>query len=346
MGAKNQLLIDSLKHSEYPYVLPILGEQATKRGFQLPYSAGVGLNYFYQKSELVLNNLEVGFNGGQKYNLDNIVRFNGAQSQANAVNFRPDIWLFPFLNVYGVFGQAKTSTTIDAGVYIPDTNNNWNSIASINTKADFNATALGFGIVPTFGVGGGWIAVDMNFVWTDVSALEKPVFTFVVGPRIGKTIKFKDPEKNIAFWAGGFRVNFTSSTKGTIYLDEVVSVDELAIKVDNAIVKVNQAQEDLNNWWGGLSAVEKLKPENIAKNTLGNKVIESASNFLNAADVALSDDKKTTIQYSLEKNLKDKWNFLLGSQYQINRHWMVRAEYGFLGSRTQGLLGLQYRFGL
>lgn len=73
--------------------------------FQLPYSAGVGLNYFYQKSELVLNNLEVGFNGGQKYNLDNIVRFNEAQAQANAVNFRPDIWLFPFLNVYGVFGQ-------------------------------------------------------------------------------------------------------------------------------------------------------------------------------------------------------------------------------------------------
>jgi long-subunit fatty acid transport protein len=123
-------------------------------------------------------------------------------------------------------------------------------------------------------------------------------------------------------------------------------VDQWAVQVNNGIEKVNDAQEDLSNWWDGLSAAEKLKPENIAKNTLGTKVIESASNFLNAADVALNDDKKATIQYSLEKNLKDKWNFLLGSQYQINRHWMVRAEYGFLGSRTQGLLGLQYRFGL
>lgn len=123
-------------------------------------------------------------------------------------------------------------------------------------------------------------------------------------------------------------------------------VDQWAVQVINGIEKVNDAQEDLSNWWDGLSAAEKLKPENIAKNTLGTKVIESASNFLNAADVALNDDQKATIQYSLEKNLKDKWNFLLGSQYQINRHWMVRAEYGFLGSRTQGLLGLQYRFGL
>jgi hypothetical protein len=36
----------------------------------------------------------------------------------------------------------------------------------------------------------------------------------------------------------------------------------------------------------------------------------------------------------------------LGAQYQYNKHFMLRAEYGFLGSRKQFLTSLQYRFGL
>jgi hypothetical protein len=41
VGKKNAELADSLKASEYPYILPILGAAATKRGFNLPYSAGL-----------------------------------------------------------------------------------------------------------------------------------------------------------------------------------------------------------------------------------------------------------------------------------------------------------------
>src|SRR5258706_14319478 len=59
VGKKNTQKIDSLKNSEYPYVLPILGKQATKRGFSLPYSAGIGINYLWQKSDLVINNLQI-----------------------------------------------------------------------------------------------------------------------------------------------------------------------------------------------------------------------------------------------------------------------------------------------
>ena len=40
------------------------------------------------------------------------------------------------------------------------------------------------------------------------------------------------------------------------------------------------------------------------------------------------------------------WNFIIGAQFQLNKHFMWRAEYGFLGSRQQFMTGLQYRFGL
>src|SRR6478736_6709515 len=81
VGKKNAALIDSLKVVEYPYALPIWGEKATQKGFQLPYSAGVSVNYFWQESDLTIKNLEVGFNNGPMYNLDQVIRFNGAVAQ-------------------------------------------------------------------------------------------------------------------------------------------------------------------------------------------------------------------------------------------------------------------------
>ena len=55
--------------------------------------------------------------------------------------------------------------------------------------------------------------------------------------------------------------------------------------------------------------------------------------LLNSIDGALNDEESATVQYSLNKRPKDMWNFVVGSQYQINKHFMIRAEAGFLGSR-------------
>jgi hypothetical protein len=69
VGEKNRALSDSLMHAHYPYILPIWGEKATQRGFSLPYSAGFSLQYFGQRSDLRIDNLNVGFNNGPMYDL-------------------------------------------------------------------------------------------------------------------------------------------------------------------------------------------------------------------------------------------------------------------------------------
>ena len=280
------------------------------------------------------------------YDLDEIIRFNNSVASAEVLTLRPDVWVLPFLNVYAILGQAKTSTEINAGVWIPDTTNTWQEVTSFSSTAKFNATSFGFGMTPTMGVGGGWMALDMNVVWTDVDALDKPVFTFVFGPRFGKSFKFKKPERNIALWAGGFRVKFSSETRGSLSLSEVLPVDGLQDKVDNGIAKVGEAQVNVDEWWNGLTPVEQKNPVNKAKYETANRVLETTGNILNSADAALNDDQTATVQYSLNKSLKNMWNFIVGSQFQINKHFMIRAEYGFLGSRQQFMTGLQYRFGL
>ena len=346
VGAKSEPLVDSLKTTPYPYALPIWGEKAAALGFDLPYSAGLSVNYLTQESELVLQNLVVGFNNGPQYNIDEIVRFNSAIAQASALNIRPDLWIFPFLNVYGILGKVKSSTQIDASIYLPDTANVWSPIASFGTTAKFDGTVMGLGITPTMGVGGGWIALDMNFAWTDIEALDKPVKTFVFGPRFGKSFKFKKPQSQLALWAGGFRVQFSSEATGSLPLIELFPGADPQAKVDQAIVNVETKQMNVDEWWSGLSTIEQANPVNKAKYETANRALSTAGELLNAADAALNDGDQATVQYSLDKSLKDKWNFIVGSQYQLNKHWMIRAEFGFLGSRKQFLTSLQYRFGL
>lgn len=243
-------------------------------------------------------------------------------------------------------GKAKASTEVGFGVWVPDSSGTDKLITSASTLIDFNTTTYGFGFTPTIGVGGGFLALDMNWAWTDVPQLDKPARSFVFGPRLGKNFKLKDPRRTIAIWVGGFRVDISSGTNGSIALSEVLPVDQLGSKVDEGIQKVGNAQQQVDAWWAGLTPAQQQNPVNIAKHNTANRALSRAGEILASADKAINTITSSTVQYSMDKRPKDPWNFIVGSQFQLNKHLMLRAEYGFLGSRTQYLVGLQFRFGL
>ncbi len=345
LGPKNQGLADSLKKMDYPYMLPIWGKKVVAKGFNLPKSAGISAQYLYQQSDILITDLAVGFNNGPQYPLDQIIRFNSAVATSNGVNVRPDIWLFPFLNIYGILAKSNTSTAIDAGVWLPDSSG-WRQVASLSTKANFNATTLGFGATPTIGARGYFFALDMNFTWSDVDALEKPAFVFIIGPRLGKNITLKKPDRNIAMWIGGFRVKMGSSTSGSLNASELFPIDQWQDKIDNSYQKLQESQQKVDAWWNGLTPAEQKNPVNVAKHETANTVLATFGKVVDGASQIVSGAGDASVQYSLNKTQKKMWNFLVGSQYQINRSWMIRAEYGFLGARQQLIVGLQWRFGL
>ncbi len=267
VGKRNEQLADSLKKSDYSYALPIWGDKATKAGYSLPYSAGLSVQYFGQESSLIIDNLLVGFNNGTMYNLDGIVRFDESKSLASAVTVRPDVWLFPFLNVYGILGKAQASTDVNFGIWVPDSTGVEKEILKAGSTVDFNTTTFGLGITPTIGVGGGFLALDMNVAWVDVPQLSKPARSFVFGPRFGKNFKLKKPEQSVAIWVGGFRVSIASATNGSISLSEVLPEGgaEAGAKIDQAILKVGDAQVQVDTWWNDLSQQQQNNPVNKAK---------------------------------------------------------------------------------
>lgn len=346
VGKKNAEAKDSLKASDYPYVLPIWGDKATKAGFSLPYSAGISAQVMSQKSDLIIENLKVGFNNGEMYDLSEVVRFNETSSEGSLINLRPDVWVFPFLNVYGIFARSSLATNVDFGIYVPDADGNWSSVADFKTEANFEATSLGIGMTPTIGIGGGWMALDMSCTWNDIPELEKPAFAFVFGPRFGKTFKLKQPERNFAVWVGGFRLKLNSGTSGSMNLNELFDMSGIQNKVDQGMIKVEEKYTQVENWWDGLTAAEQANPLNKAKYERATGALDKAGAFLGAMDESLNDEDYASVQYSLDKRPKNMWNFIVGTQYQHNKHWMLRFEAGFLASRTQIMGGVQYRFGL
>jgi opacity protein-like surface antigen len=332
----------------YPYVLPIWGSKAIEKGFDIPYSAGLSVQYFTSESDVIINNLKVGFNGGPMYDLDGIVRFDEARAKASSITFRPDVWLFPFLNVYGILGKSAASTDVGFGVFLPDSSNMESEILNASTIVEFNTTTFGLGLTPTIGIGGGFLALDMNVAWTDVPQLSRPARTFVFGPRLGKAFKLKKKNSNLAVWVGGFRVRLASETNGSLELSEVFPDNgaEIGQKIDDAIETVGDKQMEVDEWWNGLTPPQQNNPVNKAKYQAANAALTRAGEILYAADVALEQIVNSSVQYSMDKQVKDYWNFIIGSQYQLSKNLMLRAEYGFLGSRNQFIAGLQYRFRL
>jgi hypothetical protein len=346
VGSKNQALADSLKNSKYPYALPIWGDKAAKRGYSLPYSAGVSLQYFGQRSDIVIENLMVGFNHGPMHDLDGIVRFDKAKTTSDGISLRPDVWLLPFLNVYGIFGRSKASTDVGYSIWLPDSSGQDQQVVKLDSKVDFDANTFGLGVTPTLGVGGGWMALDMNFTWTDVPQLDQPAFVFVFDPRIGKSFRLRNADENINVWVGGFRVQLNTGTSGSIPLSDALPIDQWQGSVDQAQAKVAQLSAENEAWWSSLTPPQQANPVNAAKYQATRSALERAATFLDSADHAVSSASSSTVEYSLDKHPADMWNFTIGGQYQLNKSWMARLEVGFLSSRTHLIGGFQYRFGL
>src|SRR4030095_14324563 len=125
----------------------------------------------------------------------------------------------------------RSSTAIDAGVWLPDSSG-WHQITSLKTKANFDSTTFGFGLTPTAGIRGFFLALDANFSWSDIAELEKPAFAFVFGPRFGKNISMKKKDMSLALWAGGFRVQIGSATSGSINATDILPLSEWQEKVN------------------------------------------------------------------------------------------------------------------
>jgi hypothetical protein len=313
---KQRAYTDSLKQVEYNYLFPILGQKTYRAGFDIPYPIGIMGNYLWMDQSLVFDNMQLGLLTDNVdiplTDVDEFINFGENTNTSYSVNVRPDVWVFPFLNVYGIFGYGQSETNVQLVEPVP-----------LNTTVKQNLRTAGVGVMGAFGIGSAWVSLDGNWTWSKPELLDKPVRVSVFGIRVGKTFKFEHrPERNIAFWMGAMRIRMSSTTEGQIALGDALPPDVW-----------DRRDEIVAEYWGWYDGLLPPIQEKVDNTPLPD-IIERLEQA----------DGSVIIRYGMDKQVKEEWNGVIGIQYQMNKRWMLRSEGGIIGDRKSFLFSLNYRF--
>ena len=98
--------------------LPLLGEEATKRGIELPLPFGAGLVYYHLDRAIAISDVRVGRNGAPPTSVSQFAQLSSSSNVDNE-NLKLDAWLLPFLNLYAVVGYVKNHSDTRIDVTLP-----------------------------------------------------------------------------------------------------------------------------------------------------------------------------------------------------------------------------------
>jgi hypothetical protein len=317
-GQYSQYQIGDTAKPEYPYRFPILGAAAFEKGFDIPLPAGIMVNYFFGVQDILIPDISVGFADGllpdiPLTDVTRLIEFEEVKAAVHSINVRPDLWLFPFLNVYGIFGKTYATTSVKLSYPF-----------ELKAVAELEGTSYGIGTTGAFGLGKYFVVLDGNWVWSNMSNFEDPVRSSTFSQRIGRAFPIgKNPESNVAFWVGGMRIRMGGVTEGTIQLKDIISQETFD--------RGDEIAQNYQNWYNDIDPL---------KQQLADRVLTP---IVNGIENANGDG---TISYKLSKEPKQEWNVIVGGQYQINKIWQIRSEGGIIGNRTSFLLSVNYRFGI
>jgi len=313
LGPAYQAYIDSLKAKPYNWTFPIWGKRLTKRGFDLPLAAGIMLNPYIGSQEINITDLQVGVNDGKMVPLD-FVKFGQVKASVQSLTVRPDLWLLPFMDIYGIGGVTWSQTYVELTAPM-----------QFNTTANFFGTTFGIGTTLAGGIHGFVTIIDLNHTWSSIKEIKGTIQASMFTPRLGYNFRFRNrPQQNIVIWVGAPGMFVNRVTEGSIALD--------AIKSDagrNQLVNGTNGSEE---WFRDLTPAQQAIVKTIAQK------------WIDKIDGKTGDD--ITISYSLVKKPVSNWSMCVGGQFQLNHRWQLRTEAGFLGGRQSLLLSGNFRFGL
>jgi hypothetical protein len=148
-----------------------------------------------------------------------------AKTKNTTRTIRGDVWVFPFLNVYGLVGETKGKSiapitvavnglTLDVfgkeiNIPIPS-----QKIEGGNFILNYKGLTYGAGMTLVGGYKNFFALTDINYTYTSLDIVEGNVGALVISPKIGyHTILLKRP---ISFWVGAMYQEITQTLKGNI----------------------------------------------------------------------------------------------------------------------------------
>jgi len=307
---------DSLMAIPYAHKLPFFGQQVRNKGIDLPLPLGFSVNYIYQTTKINLIDPRIALGGSDFVSID-FVDFETVENHTNVINLRVDAWVFPFLNIYGIYAHSQSDSYISLRFPI-----------NLDIHRTPTADTYGFGGVLAYGMGDYFAAGNLNYSWSFTSALDKPVQGTVASLRFGKGFELGHKNQTINASIGFQHQEITRDSSGELTIGEIFNLLDPETLDDLK----DQIADTATNWYDDLNFAQKLVIDEL---------VGVLDNYLEGKDVG-----NTPLRYNFEKEPLGEWSAQVGVQYNHNKHWWFRLEGGLGKGRKQILTSVNYRFGL
>lgn len=340
---QSEVIKDSIPDKGYPYKLPIWGQKAYEKGYgdQLQLPLGVNINYVYAYIDMKISEFTLNIGDYDLSDILNIetLNFTEVSATSSGLNYRADAWVFPFMNVYGLFSKISGGTNVRLQPTWKDSLGNIIlQLPEFGASVDFDAIAYGVGTTLVFGYQNYFLSTDINYSATDTELLDNQVGVMNLSARLGYKFDLsrKNPDFFLAAYVGIMNRDFVGAkgSSGSIQFNEVFpNIDTVFNdRIDTRVAENNEKIDNLNPITDA-GEIVKLKAQNLALEEIQTRVNDSEA-------------FSSSINYFIKKDMIQTRTVQFGFNLQLNKHFMFRGEYGISGSQKFILTGLQYRFGI
>ncbi len=208
-------------------ILPVFSKKFEKNDYNLPLPFGVGINSLYYRQAYTASDLLLVPDSSSLVARADTLYQNTYASELIA-QVKPDIWIFPFLNIYGIIGYTKG--VISPNLVVPYiVIENIPIIDSIIIDSTFEIhdnisyVGLNYGIGATFSMGFGsfFTIIDYNYSVTNPTDLSENLHRHYFSPKMGVLLGSKNSGNTGAFWVGGTFMSNDQSFSGKIDIAEI-----------------------------------------------------------------------------------------------------------------------------
>jgi hypothetical protein len=186
--------------------LPMMADEARKRGHDLPLPFGVSAIYNHIERNINVNDLRIGLNGAAPQSVSRFVNL-GSTSKVDAAVGRADAWLLPFLDVYGLLGYLRNESVTQGEVTLPG------RTFSFSGETALEGVVAGGGITLATGYRDFFLMADANISQTDIG-FDDAFSALIVSIRTGWNGKFGDLPTRL--WVGGMYWDTDNTASSTV----------------------------------------------------------------------------------------------------------------------------------
>jgi len=180
--------------------LPLMADEAKKRGYELPLPFGVGISFLMLKRDIEVTDVEAGLNSDpQPVPVDLAL---DTKTFVSNMTFRFDTWLLPFFNLYAIAGYTQSESRVNVQFTIPTPGPGPDIPVDLDIEGTLDGPTIGGGMTLATGYQNFFLTVDGNYSYTDLGGIfDEAVNAIVVSAKtgwhgpVGKT--------KLAVWIGG-----------------------------------------------------------------------------------------------------------------------------------------------